>query len=57
MMKKEYTIRTPRKSLTEQVEEYFRYRQSHVYHKNKKTIDRDSLWKPPKRKKKGELDN
>jgi hypothetical protein len=40
------------KSLTEQVEEYFRYRQSHVYHKHKTTTDRDSLWRPPKKKRK-----
>ena len=38
------------KTLTEQVEDYFRYRQSHVYHKHKTTIDKDNLWRPPKRK-------
>jgi len=41
-----------KQSLTEQVEEYFKYRQSHVYHKQKIKIDEDSLWKPPKRQRK-----
>lgn len=41
--------RASRKSLTEQVEEYFRYRQGHVYHKHKTTISKDSLWNPPKK--------
>lgn len=43
-----------RKSLTEQVEDYFRYRQGHVYHKHKTTISKDSLWDPPKKRKKEE---
>jgi hypothetical protein len=41
-----------KKNLTEQVEDYFRYRQGHVYHKHSTTIDKDSLWNPPKRRRK-----
>ena len=41
-----------RKTLTEQVEEHFRYKQSHVYHKQKRTINENSFWHPPKKQRK-----
>lgn len=50
--KKRYIPSIPKKTLTEQVEEYFRYRQAHVYHKCKLRGNKDDLWRPPKREKK-----
>lgn len=52
--KKQISKPKEKKTLTEQVEEYFRYRQGHVYHKHKTTISKDSLWRPPKKRKEEE---
>jgi len=39
-----------KKTLTEQVESYFKYRNSSAWHKQKMTPNKDSLWRPPKRR-------
>jgi hypothetical protein len=39
-----------KKTLTEQVEEHFKYMASRAWHKPKILKVKDQLWRPPKRK-------